>query len=401
MTDTRLVDPVSTATASRPLSIVERAAEVAAVAAEHADAVDAAARFPREAVDALRASGLLGAAIPRDLGGEDASMTDLADVATILAQACSATAMIYAMHQSQVLCLTRHGLGQDSVRETLRSIAEGSLLVASSTTEIGIGGNTRVSGCSVEDSTEGRITLAKTAPVISYGAYADVILTTARRSGDSVPSDQVLVICPHEDTTLTQTGEWNTLGFRGTCSPGFELRADVPRDHVLEAEYATISGETMLPGSHVLWAAVWLGIANAATDRARTVTMRAARKSIGTLPPAATRLAELLSDLAAFDSLVRDSIRTFEALAEDRTELTSIPNAMRFNSLKISSSDAVIAIVSKALLVTGIAGYRVDSDVSVGRLLRDSYGTAVMVNNDRILGNNAQLSLLNRKKAQR
>jgi acyl-CoA dehydrogenase len=287
------------------------------------------------------------------------------------------------------------------VRQTLVRIVDQGALLASATTELGTGGDTGRSGCAVEPADDGRILLSKTAPVISYGAYADVILATARRTADSAPSDQVLVICRSEDTDLTQTSEWNTLGFRGTCSPGFELRAEVPADGVLPVDYAAISGQTMVPVSHILWSAVWLGIANAATDRARTVTMRAARKSIGTLPPSATRFAELLSEVQALDSLVRDAGHRFDALADDRAGLTAVANSLSFLTLKITASDAVIAIVSKALLITGIAGYRQDTDVSVGRLLRDSYGTAVMVNNDRILASTAQLSLLTRKKTLR
>ncbi|GAA4265370.1 acyl-CoA dehydrogenase family protein [Frondihabitans peucedani] len=382
-------------------SLADRAADVASIAALHADDVDARARFPREAVDALRENGLLGAAVPEHLGGEGATVSELAAVATVLSEACSATGMIYVMHQIQVLCLTRHGGESRAVVDLLRGVASGGVLLASATTELGIGGNTRTSSCAVVPGAAGRVILEKTAPVISYGAYADAILTTARRTPDSVPSDQVLVLCDAADTVLTPISEWDTLGFRGTCSPGFELRADVPADHVLPAEYATISAETMLPVSHILWAAVWLGIANAATERARSVTVTAARKAIGTLPPSATRLAELLGDLEVFAALVRDSARTFDEVADDRAALTTIPMAMRFNSLKITSSETVIEIVSTAMLITGIAGYRLDSDVSVGRQLRDSYGTAVMVNNDRILANNAQLSLLTRKKAAR
>jgi acyl-CoA dehydrogenase len=382
-------------------SLAHRASQAASVAAQWADDVDDRARFPQEAIDELRATGLLAMAIPTDLGGEGASMAELSEVSRILGEACSATAMIFAMHQIQVLCLTRHGGATTAARDALRSVVEHDSLIASATTELGTGGNTGISSCFVEPVDHDRVLLAKTAPVISYGAHADIILTTARRTAGSAPSDQVLVICPRSSTTLTPIGVWDTLGFRGTCSPGFELLTEVPVDHVLRDDYAAISGQTMVPASHILWASVWLGIAYAATERARVVTIRAARKSIGILPPAATRLAELLAGVAALDAVVHDATRRFDDLADDRTALTAVPNAMSFLHLKITASEAVIDIASKAMLITGIAGYRRDSDVSVGRLLRDSYGTAVMVNNDRILASNAQLSLLTRKKAVR
>lgn len=386
---------------TRSGSLHDRAYEVADIAARFADDVDSQARFPQEAVTAFRDSGLLAAAVPRHLGGEGATVTELGEVATIVAEACSASAMIFAMHQIQVLCLTRHGAGSDAVTRVLAHLVDDGSLFASATTEIGIGGNTRTSGCAVVPTSDGRIALSKTAPVISYGAHADVVMATARRTADSPPSDQVLVMCPTTSTTLRQVSEWDTLGFRGTCSPGFELSTEVPADHVLPVDFATISAETMLPVSHTLWAAVWLGIARAAADRATLATQRAARKSIGTLPSGATRLAELLGAVGVFEAVVGDAFRTFEDLKDHPRSLTSVPYAIAFNSLKVTASESVIDIVSRAMLVAGIAGYRQDSDVSLGRLLRDSYGTAVMVNNDRILANNAQLSLLQRKKTRR
>ena len=44
-----------------------------------------------------------------------------------------------------------------------------------------------------------------------------------------------------------------------------------------------------------------------------------------------------------------------------------------------------------------MAGYREDSPYSLGRLLRDAQGAAVMVNNDRIVANNAQMLLVHKE----
>jgi len=44
-----------------------------------------------------------------------------------------------------------------------------------------------------------------------------------------------------------------------------------------------------------------------------------------------------------------------------------------------------------------MAGYRQDSPYSLGRLVRDAHGAAVMVNNDRILANNAQMLLVHKE----
>ena len=66
------------------------------------------------------------------------------------------------------------------------------------------------------------------------------------------------------------------------------------------------------------------------------------------------------------------------------------------NNVKVSSSNLLVDIVGRAMVITGIAAYREDSPYSLGRLLRDAWGAPLMVNNDRILGNSAQLLLVSK-----
>jgi len=374
-------------------TLIERVSHVAdKVAAPAAAEVDRDARFPHEAIDALKADKLLSTLIPVELGGEGATIADVARCVEALSQACASTAMIYAMHQIQVACLVRHARSE-AMRELMREVVSSQLLLASATTEIGIGGDVKSSSCAVE-SDGVTFTLEKNAPVISYGAYADVILATARRSPDATPGDQVLVVCRSVDTKLEANGEWNTLGFRGTCSPGFLLSSSGSLEQILEDSYGDISAQTMLPVSHILWAAVWLGIATAATSKARSYVQAAARRSPGVTPPGALRLAELTVVQQQFSALARSAARTFDE-ADDNV-LGSIAFAIDMNTLKLSASQLVVDVVGRAMVITGISGYREDSPYSVGRHLRDAHGAQVMINNDRILANNAQLMLVYR-----
>ena len=57
-----------------------RAEKVAAIAAAHASAVDAVSRFRGEAIAAAREHRLLGIAVPREFGGEGASISEVADI---------------------------------------------------------------------------------------------------------------------------------------------------------------------------------------------------------------------------------------------------------------------------------------------------------------------------------
>jgi acyl-CoA dehydrogenase len=267
-------------------SVQERATYVAeTVAGPASTEVDRDARFPIEAINALRDEGLLGILVPREQGGQGSSMSEVAEAVTALSRQCASTAMIYAMHQIQVACIVRHG-HSDFFRDYLRELVDSQPLLASATTEAGIGGDTRTSGCFVDLKGE-MFTLEKNAPVISYGQSADAVLTTARRGPDSAPNDQVLVLCTPPGLTLEPKGEWDTFGFRGTCSLGFRLVATGDAKMILTDSFDVISRRTMLPVAHVLWGSVWLGIATEAVDRARAHVRAEARKKPGVTPPSA------------------------------------------------------------------------------------------------------------------
>ncbi|HVS78381.1 MAG TPA: acyl-CoA dehydrogenase family protein, partial [Steroidobacteraceae bacterium] len=202
------------------------------VAAPNAADVDARSRFPQETVDALKEAGLLAAPIPKDLGGAGCGIVELTELCSTLARACGSSAMILAMHYVQVACLVRHGGESERLRGWLRELAERQYLLASMTSEEGTFGEMRTSLCAVRRE-NGRFTLEKDATTGSYCAQADAILVTARRAPDAAGTDQVLVCINRGDRRLTQTGTWDALGMRGTCSPGFRLEAQGPEEQIL------------------------------------------------------------------------------------------------------------------------------------------------------------------------
>jgi acyl-CoA dehydrogenase len=382
------------ATARAPVDIGRIARQIARdVAAPAAADVDAEARFPSETIEAFSEAGLLGALVPAAQGGCGATIAEVGDSVFAVAQHCASSAMILAMHHLQVACLARHGT-TPALRSYLEEVAGLQLLLASATTEINIGGQLRVSSCAVEAVADG-FRLEKQAPVVSYGAYADAVLVTARRRPDSAPNDQVLVLCASSRMSLEQTGEWNTLGMRGTCSTGFHLKAEGHLDHVLPVPFAQIAEQTMLPVSHVLWGFVYLGVAAAAVSKARHFVQAEARKRPGETPAGAGRLAELVVVYRQMEAMVRDAAGRY-----DRTPVGEghrVSTALLFNALKVGASTAVIDVVTRAMAICGMAGYREDSPYSLGRLLRDAHGSVVMVNNERIIRDNAQLLLVDRE----
>ena len=376
------------------LETVRKIADEAA--APNADDVDRNARFPIETIDALRAAGALSAYIPEELGGGGVSFETIGAACFELGRRCGASAMVFAMHQIMIASIVRHLDDSAALEAYLRDVAREQRLVASVTSEIGTGGDMGRSIAAVTPASDGRATFEKQAPTVSYAAYADDLLTTLRRAPDAEPGDQVLVLTRRGDFTLEQTGTWDPMGMRGTCSPGYVVRGDFPVDQVMAVPFSTIGPESMVPISHILWSHLWLGIATDAFDRARAFVRASAKSRPEVTPPTAVRLSQLLSELTLLRAEVSSALRDFvEANAGgDREKLTTMAMILRFNNLKIAASDQAPRVCQGAMSVCGIVGYKNDTPFSVGRHLRDTMSACLMVANDRIHQTNASLLLI-------
>jgi acyl-CoA dehydrogenase len=347
---------------------------------------------------ALAEARLLGALVPVELGGLGCTITDLHKVCFILGQACASTAMVYAMHQIQVACLVRHGLGVAALRSYAQEqLAGRQAVLASATTETNIGGNVRNSICAVELEEGGaRFRVRKEAPVISYADEADGILVTSRKAPDAPASDQVISLFTKGDYQLEKTGTWDALGFRGTCSNGYILTGSAPVAQILPQPYADISQQTMLPFSHLVWTSLWTGLGQSAVNQARAYVRSEARKRPGTVPPASMRLAEAVMVLQGLKSNVEGAVAEYERVYQDQDALSGMGFAIRMNNVKLAVSEQLVELVGRCMRICGINGYKQDSKYTLGRHLRDAWGAQLMVNNDRIFGGNAQMLLVHK-----
>jgi acyl-CoA dehydrogenase len=375
-------------------SFAARAQRVVDVAAEHALTVDRDSRFPTEAIKAAQTEGLLGMAVPRDLGGEGANIGDIVDVCYQLGRACASAGMIFAMHQACVACIVRHGRESVWHRSLMQRLHREQMLFASSTTEGNRGGDIRASASPVETRDGTRIALDRMATVISYGEAADAIVTTARRSADSASADQVLAVFLKRDYALERLIGWDALGMRGTCSDGFKLMASGEREQILPTAYAEVHARTMMPVTHLVWSSVWAGVAAAAVDRARTFVRKAAHQANGTMPPAATHLTRAGASLRALRGIIAGALQRFESAASDSVVLESIDFQTGMNLLKVNASELAVTTVMSAMQACGLSGYRNNGEFSIGRHLRDILSSPIMISNDRIIANVGAASLL-------
>ena len=77
-------------------------------------------------------------------------------------------------------------------------------------------------------------------------------------------------------------------------------------------------------------------------NRARVFVRDAARKKPGSMPPAATRLAEVVGALQTMRAGVNDAARAYDAIFDDRDALSSMGFALRMNGLKVQSANLVV-----------------------------------------------------------
>ena len=390
---TVLSDTTSTGTADSLIAATKKVAQD--VAAKHAGEVDRDARFPRETLAALQEIGAMSAAVPRRFGGGGLTLRELGAMCAALGQGCGSSAMVLAMHHIQVGCIARHASESEFFGNYMRELVARQWLLSSMTSEVGTFGDTRSSICAVELE-GGKFVLNKDATTGSYCAESDGILVTCRRTKESPPGDQVLVLVRKDDCRLEQTTTWDTMGMRGTRSPGFRLESRGDALQILPGSYADSSAMTMVPYSHVLWAALWSGIAADTVSKAGAVVRAAARKNIGEVPPSALQLAKVSQDLQAMRHnwhSVADEFDRVVAAGRD-TELTTMQWALRFNQLKCAASELGPRIAHQSLQIAGLMGYKNDSPFSLSRQYRDLLSGSLMVSNERISAKSAALLLV-------
>lgn len=374
------------------LAISERmddiAHRVAEVAAANAYDVDLRARFPVEAVDAMKRERLLTATVAVEHGGLGASLTDMSNAIRVIGRSCAAAGSVLGMHMEQMFMLVTFGT-TPALRRSLAEVVDAQLLIANANSEVGIGGDVMRSIAALEPEGDGW-RFDKQALAASYGRNADLILSTSRRAPDAAETDQVLALIRAADFTLEPTSDWDTLGLRGTCSAGLHITGHLTDDDLFPVPFSDIANGGGGQLRHILLSAVWTGLAEAALEEAHKAVRAAARKSIGTTPQSALRLSEIFAQVQVARSTLAEAQRLVEEAVLTGT-LEDIRTIMSLRNVKVVTSTAAMSASTAALQICGINGFRRGEDHRLERILRDSCGALIMVGNDRYLHENADM----------
>jgi acyl-CoA dehydrogenase len=366
--------------------------EVAAVAAAHAAEADREARFPVEALDALRRTGLLGLNVPTQYGGLGGDIADMVEVSNELSRACMSVGMIFTMHCQQVEAIARYGgLGRD----LLPRIAAGELYLASVTTEPAGGGHLLSSGAALAGDGD-TLHLERTAPVVTGGRYADGFLITMQAPDATSPNQLSLIFAERDQLDITVLGGWNPMGMRATHSAPLRLIGDIPASQVVgeHGGFRDIAVRLFAPWAHLGWAACWLGAADGAL--ARTVALLRAerqRRDLGS-ELLLHRLSQARRRLDTVSALISHAL-TVLATAPD---VTAAPVQLLINAVKLTASEQCPAAVDDLVEILGMRhGYLRDSDVALERAVRDLRSAPLNYSNDRLHAADGTLVLMDRE----
>jgi alkylation response protein AidB-like acyl-CoA dehydrogenase len=257
--------PVMRITIPPARGAAEIARELGPVLAARADATSDEDNYVADNVALLKTSGLVEAAVPRELGGGGADVDELAAMLRTLAYRCGSTGLAFSMHTHQVAIPAWRWQHQKvaAVEPLLKRIAGERIMLLSSGGSDWIGGSGKA-----EKTGDGyRVTARK---VFTSGApTGDILMTSAvldTEEGPTVLHFGIPMSSPHVKVLDT----WRTLGMRGTGSHDVLIEGHVVPEAGIAARRK--AGEWH-PLFHLISTiafplvyAVYLGVAESARD---------------------------------------------------------------------------------------------------------------------------------------
>ena len=362
------------------LQRAERAAErISSRAARY----DAAAEFPGEDLEDLRAEGLLGLMVPATLGGMGAGFEEYVRVAMALARASGSTALIFNMHASVtggLASITDEMAGAlgagDAFFENrdliLRAAVEGSIYgVAISEPEAG----SRLSTLRATYEPDGdgfRIQGLKS--TVSGAGHLDAYLVAARRLGAEEPIISYFLVPQGPGLSVQPT--WDPLGMRATASNALAIDTRVPGTALLGGvEGLVLPLANAMPQWLVAsYAAVYVGVGQAAVSEAaiylKERTVAGARGGLTHLPSVRSRLGRAEAEVEAARLVVEQSARLVDLQPGD-----PLTNRWVYRA-KLLAGDAAMRAAASLSEACGLGALQRGSPME--RILRDARSGAIM-----------------------
>jgi len=323
---------------------------------------DASDTFVAENFAELKAHGVLGAGVPRELGGGGAPYPQLCDMLCVLARSCGSTALTLSMHTHIVMSARwRWHRDPKPVESLLRRVAHESILL------VGSGASDWLTPAATARRVDGGWRVAGQKIFASGSPCGDLLITQALHD-DPVAGPTVLHFAlPLKGPDVEVQETWQALGMRGTGSHHVVIKDAFVPDAAISMRrpagrwipmfqlYACIIPLPLIYG-------VYLGIAEAMRDAA----LASARKRRDDRDLVAL-VGAMENELAAARLAHRDMVEAAAGCEQPGPEITN-----RIATGRTLTGRAVARVADLAMeAVGGGAFYRA---AGLERLFRDIQG---------------------------
>jgi alkylation response protein AidB-like acyl-CoA dehydrogenase len=351
----------------RPPYLVALEPVVADVVAPMAADVDRHGTYPRPALDALGAAGLLGLVSSPEVGGMGGGYRAAAGVVQELARNCASTAMVVLMHYAATAVLEAHGATE--VRE---AIAAGRFVGTLAFSEAGSRSHFWVPTSSAT-AVDGQVRLDAAKSWVTSAGEADGYVWSSRPVAAEGPSTLWLV--PGGAAGLSVGAPFDGLGLRGNkSSPMVAEGVVVGSDAMLGPDgggFEVMIG-AILPWFQVMNAAFSTGTADVATNRAAGYVagtrVEHLDQALAENPTTRAYVARMRISTDAAEALLLDTLAALETGRADAT--------LRVLEVKAAASEAAAGVTDLAMRVCGGSAFR--KEVGVERNFRDARAATVM-----------------------
>lgn len=339
-----------------------------------AEQVDRDCLWPRHAMEALAAEGLLGLQVPQALGGHGQGLVALSTLTEMIGKACPSSALCFGMHcvGTAVIAAKATRFHQD---EYLRPIAEGEHITSLALSETGTGAHFYLPETSLRASGSDFILNGTKQFVTNGGQAHSYVVSTVAAGDDTEVGDFSCLVVDHDTSGMEWLGPWQGFGMRGNSSRGVRFsEARVPQVNLLgeKGDQVWFVFEVVAPYFLMAMAGTYLGIAQSALDAASEhLRSRRYSHSDEALADAVTlqrRFAEMWIAVEKTRSLVHE--------AATRGDLGH-PDALPFIlACKADAGETAVRLANEAMTICGGMAYGENS--RVGQMLRDARASHVM-----------------------
>jgi alkylation response protein AidB-like acyl-CoA dehydrogenase len=337
------------------------------VIAPAAAEIDQTGTFPRRAIEALGAAGLLGLISAPDVGGLGLGHRAAAQVVERIARECASTAMVVCMHYSGAAVIEAHG-----PREVRTAIAAGQHLTTLAFSELGSRSHFWAP-LSTATASNGHIQLdAQKSWATSAGQADSYVWSSLPLAAEGAST---IWLVPGNANGLRIPTPFNGLGLRGNASsPVIAEGVAVPHAAMLGPDGGgfDIMMGIVLPYFQLMNAAFSIGTMESATHKAAAhvggTKLQHLGQALVDLPTIRAYIARMRVKTDMANTLLLDAIDALEHGRED--------TMLRVLEVKAAAGEASTEVTDLAMRVCGGAAFR--KEVGVERHFRDARAATVM-----------------------